>query len=193
MKRILLFAVALLMMGPVVMAERKLAPAAAETHVKWLSMDELQVKMKEKPKKVYMDMYTDWCGWCKRMEATTFINPDVVKYMNENFYCVRFDCERKDTFRFMGKEYYFDPAKKCNTLASELMRGQMSYPTSIIMEAYYQNPQPIAGYLKVAEMEMILKYFAENAYKNTPWPDYQKAFKGTWASKEEPVAPPAGH
>jgi thioredoxin-related protein len=184
------------MISPSLMAWGKTKPAAAKetAHINWLSIDDLQTKMKEKPKKVYMDMYTDWCGWCKKMEASTFTNPDVIKYMNENFYCVRFNAERKDTFRFMGTAYYYDPGKKANTLAINLMKGTMSYPTSIIMEERYQNPQPIPGYQDVKTMEMILKYFGDNIYKSKQWPDYQKDFKGTWIVAEEAnPAPPPGH
>ncbi len=194
MKRIILFAIAILMFSPALIAERRPEPAAPkENGIIWLSMDDLQVKMKANPKKVYMDMYTDWCGWCKKMEASTFSNPDVIKYMNENFYCVRFNAERKDTFRFMGKEYFFDPAKRANTLAASLMRDQLSYPTSIIMEERYQNPQPIPGYLSVPEFESIVKYFASNSYKSQKWEDYKKAFVPAWKGEQGPVTPPAGH
>jgi len=199
MKRIILFALSFLMVCPMVFAERRnfVSAPKEESHINWLSMDELQVKMKQQPKKVYMDMYTDWCGWCKKMEATTFSHPEVVKYMNDNFYCVRFNAERKDTFMFMYKAYYFDPAKRANTLAFELMQGKLTYPTSIIMEERYQNPQPRPGYLKVSDMEMIVKYFGDNIYRSTKWEDHQKTFKGSWepteATTPAPVTPPAGH
>ena len=191
MKQTILTLVAIFMAMSPLMAERKLQPKEEGIH--WISLDELQMKMKQQPKKVYMDMYTDWCGWCKRMEATTFSNPDVINYMNSNFYCVRFNAERQDTFRFMGTQYYFDPSKRANTLAFNLMGGKLSYPTSIIMEERYQNPQPIPGYLKVSDMELILKFFGENAYKTTQFPDYQKSFKGVWKSGDEPTTAPAGH
>ena len=193
MKRILLIVAALLVINPALMDKKRINPAPEENHINWLSMDDLQVSMKKKPKKVFMDVYTDWCGWCKRMEATTFSNPEVVKYMNENFYCVRFNAERKDTFRFMGKSYYPDPVKKANTLAIELTKDKLSYPTFIIMEEFYQNPQPIAGYLTAPQIEPILKYFAGNIYKNKQWPDFQKEFKTTWVAADDAQAPPAGH
>ncbi len=195
MKHILIFTVSLLLICPSIMA-KKTAPAPPKESggINWISMDELQMKMKEKPKRVYMDMYTDWCGWCKKMDASTFSNPDVVKYMNENYYCVHFNAERKDNFRFLGKEYSFDPEKKVNTLAFELMHGKLSYPTSIIMEPLYQNPLPIPGYLTVQQLEGIVKYFGTNAYKTTSWDDYQKSFKAVWAATDAgPVTPPAGH
>jgi thioredoxin-related protein len=95
---------------------------------------------------------------------------------------------------FMYKAYYFDPAKRANTLAFELMQGKLTYPTSIIMEERYQNPQPIPGYLKVSDMEMIVKYFGDNIYRSTKWEDHQKTFKGSWEPAEAtPVIPPAGH
>jgi thioredoxin-related protein len=195
MKQTLLFAVLLLVVLPVALAERKpkIDPPKAEAHINWISIDDLQYQMKKQPKKVFMDMYTDWCGWCKHMEATTFSNPDVVKYMNANYYCVRFNAERKDTFRFMGTSYYYDQEKRVNTLAFQLMQGKLSYPTSVIMEERYQNPQAIPGYLKVPEFEMIVRYFAENAHRTQPFPEYQKNFKGTW-KWEEPAPPaPGGH
>jgi len=29
----------------------------------------------ESPKKIFIDVYTDWCGWCKRMDKATFQRP----------------------------------------------------------------------------------------------------------------------
>lgn len=161
----------------------KTSDAAAnvdDKEIHWLNIDELQTKMREHPKKVYMDVYTDWCGWCKRMEATTFQNPNVIRYLNENFYCIRFNAERKDTIRFMGKSYYFDPQSRANTLAVELMHGQMSYPTSIYMEEMFMNPQPVPGYQDVPTMEMILKYMGGNLYKSENFQQYRENFKATW-------------
>jgi thioredoxin-related protein len=176
MKRIMLVALAIIAFSP-------LMPVAAQddsTEIHWISIDEVQAKMREQPRKVYMDMYTDWCGWCKKMEATTFQNPNVIKYMNQKYYCVKFNAERKDTIRFMGKYYYFDPNVKANNLASELMHGQMSYPTSILMEERFQNASPVPGYQDVKTMEMILKYFGENIYKTQKWEDYSKDFIQYW-------------
>uniref|UniRef100_A0A3Q2YUK7 Spermatogenesis-associated protein 20-like TRX domain-containing protein n=1 Tax=Hippocampus comes TaxID=109280 RepID=A0A3Q2YUK7_HIPCM len=47
-------------------------------------------------KKVFIDIYTDWCGWCKKMDKDTFQNPEVAAYMNENFLMVKMDAEGKD-------------------------------------------------------------------------------------------------
>ncbi len=196
MKKFYLLAVfALIAIPAAFMSFKKPEPQPKEgdkTHINWLTMDELQMKMKANPKRVYIDFYTDWCGWCKRMDATTFSNPDVVKYMNENFYCVHFDAERKDKFRFMGQEWYYDADKKSNTLAYQLMNGKLAFPTSCFMEPLYQNPQPIPNYFTVEQFECIAKFFATNAYKSTPWAEWQKNFKNEWKGADA-GAPPAGH
>jgi len=196
MKRVLLFALGIFMMSPVIAKKKTPAPAApkpaAEIH--WItSIDELQAKMRQNPKKVYMDVYTGWCGWCKKMDATTFRNPDLIKYMNNNFYAVRLDAERKDTIHFQGKDYYYNPQFKANTFAVELMKGQMSYPTAIIMmENFQPGTQVIAGYMEVKQIEPLLTYFGDNVNKHQPWDVYLKSYKPIWdhGEAQDMTAPP---
>ena len=170
----------ILFSAPVCKAQQTNEAATDDKEIHWLSIDEVQAKMRQQPKKVYIDMYTDWCGWCKKMDASTFQNPNVIKYMNEKYYCVRFNAERKDTIRFMSKYYYFDPAKRANTWAAELMHDTLQYPTAIYMEERFQNPVRVPGYQDVKTIEMILKYFGENLYKTTPWEKYQSSFIQYW-------------
>jgi thioredoxin-related protein len=153
---------------------------ASNKEIQWLSFDELQVAMKKNPKKVFMDVYTDWCGWCKKMEKSTFTNPEVIKYINEHYYAIRFNAEQKEPIRFMGKTYETKPGSNTNELAIELLHGQMSYPTTVIFEENFLNPQPIPGYLDVPTCEMIVKYLGENLYRTKGFADYQKEFKATW-------------
>ncbi|WP_165836354.1 thioredoxin family protein [Taibaiella soli] len=150
------------------------------TEIHWLTLDQVQEAMKKQPKKVYMDVYTDWCSWCKVMEKKTFTNTNVIRYMNQKFYAVRLNAEQKDSIRFLGKLYGFVPEYRANQLAVDILHGQMSYPTSVIFEENFLQPQPIPGYLDVPNMEMILKYLGENTYKTVPFPDYQQGFKATW-------------
>ncbi len=193
MKRALLFIAALVVLTPAMMALKKTPPpppppAAAAEEIHWItSMDELQAKMQKEPKKVYIDMYTDWCGWCKKMDVATFTNPALVKYMNRNYYAVKFDAERKDAFVFQGKEYHYEPQYKAHTFAVELMKGQMGYPTGIIMQENFQNPNPVSGYMTVPQIEVILTYFGDNAYKHIQWPEYQKTYTSKWDNGAAPV------
>lgn len=197
MKRILLFIAAILVISPLIMALKKTPPPppAEANEIHWItSMDELQAKMQKEPKKVYIDVYTGWCGWCKKMDASTFSNPSLIKYMNRNFYAVKFDAERKDAFVFQGKEYHFDAQYKAHTFAVELLKGQMGYPTGVVMMENFQNPTPLSGYLTVAQLETVLTYFGDNAYRHQNGADYQKSYKPTWDHGATPDnTPPPAH
>jgi thioredoxin-related protein len=154
------------------------AGAKKSKEIEWLTWEEAQKRMAIKPKKVYVDVYTDWCGWCKVMDKKTFGNPNVIQYMNENFYAIKFNSEKDDNIVFNGKVYALENGT--NTLAKQLMKDKMMYPTSIIFEENFANPQPVPGYLKIEDIQPILTYLAENQFKTISYEDYKKNFKITW-------------
>lgn len=194
MKRVLLLSVALLSVCSVAMAQKKKKAGAKDeqnktatldsTKIHWITWDEAQEKMKKEPKKVWVDIYTDWCGWCKVMDRTTFSNKEVIKYMNEKFYAIKFNPEKGETINFMGKEY------TSNALANELMRGNFTYPTFVYMEENFQDHFPMAGYLKLNTMEGILKFLGENNHKqNIKYDEFLQTFTPTWPENEGTAAP----
>ena len=70
-----------------------------------MSFEEAVERCAKEPKMVFIDVYTDWCGWCKRMDQSTFANPVIAQYMNDHFYAVKFDAERQDTITFQGHQF----------------------------------------------------------------------------------------
>ena len=62
-----------------------------QNKINWMTVEEVQEKMLTAPRKVYIDIYTDWCHWCKIMDKKTFTNKYVIDYMNENYYCIHFN------------------------------------------------------------------------------------------------------
>ncbi len=73
----------------------------AQEKIKWMSIEEAYelTLTEEHPKKIFIDVYTDWCGWCKRMDKATFQNEEVAAYMNMHYYNVKFDAEQKGVHR----------------------------------------------------------------------------------------------
>ena len=65
--------------------------------INWMSFEQAEVKMKEHPKKVIVDVYTGWCGWCKKLDRDIYTNDSLIDYVNEHFYAVKFDAEQKTT------------------------------------------------------------------------------------------------
>lgn len=155
-------------------------PLPAKKTVQWLSVNEAEERMKTEPRKVLVDTYTDWCGWCKVMDQKTFSDPKVIDYLNTYFYCIKLNAERKDTITFAGKQYGLYPNSKVNALAAEWMKHKLTYPTCVFMEEGFKNPQPVPGYLEVANLEMILKYYGENKFKQISWEKHRNDFKSEW-------------
>src|SRR5688572_12351082 len=73
--------------------------------IKWMTWEQAAAANEKEPRKIFVDIYTDWCGWCKRMDVTTFIDPAVTKLMNEKFYAVKLNAEQKETIRWRDLEW----------------------------------------------------------------------------------------
>ena len=203
MKRSLIVLLAMLALSPVLMSagkekKKKLTKAEQAAYndsveIHWMSIEQAEAAMKKAPKKVWIDMYTAWCGWCKVMDRKTFTNPDVIRYMNANFYAVKMDAEQKDSITFQGRKYGFVPENRANMLAVQLMNGQMSYPTSLIAEENFTRLYAFPGYQTVPQTEKIVRYFNEGDYKTKTWQQHEAAFKPTWREHVVDGAPAAGH
>ncbi len=152
------------------------APQATE--IQWLTWEQAQQNMQIKPKKVYIDIFTDWCGWCKVMDKNTFGNEDVIRYMNQYYYCIKLNAEKDDNINLGGTVYKLKNG--VNELANTLMRGKLSYPTSIFMDEGFANAQPVPGYLNLVDMEYIATYVGTSKNKTTPYEDYKKQYKLMW-------------
>lgn len=152
----------------------------AQTSIKWMTWEEAQAANKKTPKKIFVDVYTDWCGWCKRMDATTFTDAKVIESINKNYYAVKFNAEQRADINFNGKVYKFiesNGGRGYHELAGFLMQNRMSYPTSVYLDEKLNLLSPVPGYQDAATMQMILNYFGSNIYLTTNWEDYQKNYK----------------
>ena len=148
--------------------------------IKWMSWKDMQQAQKIEHRKVFVDVYTGWCGWCKRMDASTFTNPVIVKYVNDNFYAIKFDAETKENINFRGKDYKYiaQGMQGYNELAAEILNNQMSYPTSVYFDENLDEIFPVPGYQESKVFETVLNYVASNNYKTAKFDDYQKNFEG---------------
>jgi thioredoxin-related protein len=115
------------------------------------------------------------------MDAETFTNPVIVKYLNKTFYCVKLDAERKDTVIIDGVTFVNpnpNGRRTTHQLAVELLKGKMSYPSYVFLNEKSQWLTVIPGYHQAKEFELYLHYFGDDAYQKTPWEDFQTSFTG---------------
>lgn len=154
--------------------------------IQWMSIEEAEAAMKSNPKKILIDVYTKWCGPCKMMMKNTFTNPEIIQYINENYYAVKFNAEGSESVTFMGTTYsnpQFDPAKGNGrngthefTMAIAPVNGRVAYPTIVYMDEDYKILSPVQGYYQPAQIMPILHFFGDDAYKNESWSDFSATF-----------------
>mgnify|MGYP002626056288 CR=1 FL=1 len=154
--------------------------AVAQERIQWMDIQEAEAACLKQPKKIFVDVYTDWCGWCKRMDQTTFADPEVARYMNENYYAVKFNAERMDTVRFQGYDFVYVPnpngKKGVHQLAAAMLQNKMSYPSYVLFNEEMKLVQVIPGYQQTDSFLPILHFFGEDAYKTTSWNEFVEAY-----------------
>lgn len=172
--RFIFFLLVLLFIGTVTYSQDK---------IQWMDIETAQEANKKEPRKFIVDVYTTWCGWCKKMDAGTFSNPKIVKYINENYYAVKFNAESKDSIRFNGKTYINrNPSARKSTheLASiASVNGRISYPTIVYIDENLGLLSQVPGYFDAKGIEPIIHFFAEEAYKNSSWQEFLTSFQGS--------------
>lgn len=153
--------------APVTLAKNKPAPSYANSPINWMSFEEAQEAMKKEPKKLFVDVYTHWCGPCKMLDRKTFSNPKFAQYVNENYYAVKFNAQNEDDIIFAGNTYSnpnYDPKKGQNRrnathqLSSALQ--VRAFPTMIVLNEKLQIMKAIRGYKTPQQLKPILQQFA---------------------------------
>jgi len=148
--------------------------------VNWLSIEQALKKQEKEPRKIFIDVYTDWCGWCKKMESTTFSHPVIAKYLNDKYYAVKFNAEYKDSIVFQGKTFTNqnpNAARNAHDLAVALLQGKMGYPSVVFIDEKSNVITSVSGYQQPQGLEPILSFFLLDAHLTTSWEDFQKTFK----------------
>ena len=159
----------------------KLADTTATEKIKWYTWEEAVTANKKEKRKVFVDIYTSWCGWCKRMDKTTFSDHRVVAYLNEHFYAVKLDAEQKEAITFGGYTFNYKPlrTKGYHELAAALLDNKLSYPTTVFLTEDFKVDQRLPGYLDANKMLAVLTYLAEEKEKTNPkpWKQYEQEFE----------------
>lgn len=170
---------------------------AEMSKIQWLSFQDALKKQKEHPKKIIVDVYTDWCGWCKHMDKTTFANPSIAQYINANYYAVKFNAEGKDTIVYRGKTYTNSNigkidqygrtiTKSTHDLAVELLNQRLSYPSIVYLDDSAKVIAPISGYRNETDIQPFLIYFAENLHTYINLQDFINDFNTTFIDSLKP-------
>lgn len=165
--------------------------SAIAQDINWLTMEEALELQKKEPKKIFMDVYTNWCGPCKMLDKNTFQTEDVAAYINEHYYAVKFNAEGNDEITYKDKTFSnpdYDVSKvNSRNSVHEFSRYLQvrAYPTMVFFDEEANVIAPISGYLKPQQLELYLKVFETDKYKEMTtqeeFSEYVKAFEPEFA------------
>ncbi|MBP7184277.1 MAG: DUF255 domain-containing protein [Saprospiraceae bacterium] len=149
-----------------------------EPTVNWITWDEAVALQKVKPKKVMVDIYTKWCGWCKKMDSSTFLQPNVVNYINTNFYAVKFDAESDKQIIFDNHLFQImtEGNSKVHELAYSLLDGKMTYPSIVYLNENWNRILISPGFKDEGMILKELKYLGDDIYLKQTWPNYDASY-----------------
>ena len=133
-----------------------------------LSFNDALAKAKTENKKIIIDIYTDWCGWCKKMDAEVYNKDKVKKITKKSFVLVKLDAESLNELTYTGKQYteqdlasYFEATGYPTTVFLE--------PDGKVIEFKYDKVKMknIPGYIGAGDFRKILKFIRDGKYKDT--------------------------
>jgi len=130
----------------------------------WLSYNEVLALAEKENKYVLIDFYTDWCGYCKKMDEETYSNEEVKSILNENFVIVKVNAESENKVIENGEEITERELAKLYQVTG--------YPTTWFLESNHSRIAPLPGYITAEQFIPVLNYIGEEWHKSISFKEY---------------------
>lgn len=137
------------------------------TEIKWHTFDEGVALARQENKKLLIDVYTDWCVWCKKMDKDVYTNGEVGKAMAANFIAVKLNAESQRGVTFEGT--------MMNEASLAGSMGVTGYPTVVFLDPLVKPITKISGYMEPREFGTVLQFIGEDHYKTKTFEEYKKS------------------
>lgn len=147
--------------------------------IQWVDMNQAMEQIRKgNKKKLFFNIYKKKCGYCLKMNESTFTDPVIIDYINKNFYAIQLDLQEDSAIEFNGKTYKSTKkdGQSYHELAAHLTMGSLSAPTSVFVDEDLNVLQPLPGFKDPITFEVIMTYYGENHYTNTPWSMYKESY-----------------
>lgn len=155
----------------------------SQEKINWMTIEAAEKACKLEPRKLVVDVYTDWCGWCKTMDRTTFKDSSVVSIINTHYYAVKLNAEQRDSIVFQGTTYKFVPkgSRGYHELAAAMLNGKMSYPSIVFFNEDLKLLGIVPGYLRALEFTRWASFVELGIYKTKSFQEYVESLQASQA------------
>lgn len=156
----------------------------AQDQITWLKITDVENLIKKDgkdAKRVFIDCYTDWCGWCKRMDKDTFSDTTIAKLMNHYFYNVKYNAESSEEITFGGKKYVNqNPSGRrgaAHDLAKMLLGNRLSYPSFSVLNSDLTIATVIPGYYPPKDFEPMVVFIGGKYESKYNFEEFRKIYE----------------
>jgi thioredoxin-related protein len=116
---------------------------------------------------VIVDVYTDWCRWCRQMDRDVYARPDVQAYLDAHFVTVKLNAESSAPVSYQGRTL------TARSLASSF--DVSGYPTTIFLAANGEHLVNVPGYVEPGRFLLLLRYIGDGHLdRGVTWDEYVK-------------------
>lgn len=129
--------------------------ASAPTSVRWMSLEQAAKEASASGKHLFVSVYTDWCGYCRKLNTVTFRANPVISELERNFKSVKLNAESDAKVVWKGKTL------TSSKLAEEW--GVEGYPTLLFLNAKGEIVGSFASYAEPDLMVKLLTYISSGA------------------------------
>ncbi len=130
----------------------------------WVTIEEAQEMAYNEGKHIVLDVYTEWCGFCRRMNQETYGDERVQEALNRYFYPVRIDAESGQEITFLDESYTMQDLS--------LQFGVRSFPTTIFLSPEGEPLAVQSGFIEAQQFYQMLSFVGSESYQSKSFQQY---------------------
>ena len=148
-------------------SENAMGHSAENDYDFWVSMETAERKAFDEGKYMVLDIYTEWCGFCRRMNQETYADERVQDALDRYYYPVRINAESAENVIFQGNSY------EMRDLAAEF--AVRSYPTTVFISPEGETVAAQAGFIEAETFYRMLSFVGSESYRNKTFQQYSES------------------
>ena len=140
------------------------ASGGEKSSLKWKTYDEASTEAKKQGKKILVDVYTDWCGWCKRMDKDVYADSAVTDFLLDRYVIVKLNAESTDKLQYQGKAM--------SQIEFSRNFGVTGYPSTLFLNPNGDAITKLPGYVPADRFLNILRFIGDDHYLTMKWEEF---------------------
>ena len=127
--------------------------SASDPAVAWRSWPDGLEQARARKRPVLVNVHTDWCGWCRRMERDVYARPEIRQYLDRKFVTVKLNAESAEPAPYQGEDL------TARELASRFR--VTGYPTTLFLRSNGEHLVSVPGYVAADRFLLLLRYIGD--------------------------------